>query len=630
MASKDIKYTITVDEKGAIKSINQVEGTVRKSTKSMEKNFLSLGKVISGVVVAGAIYKLGESFINAARTTENLTKRLRILTGSVEEGNRLFADMKKLASKVPFEFEKIMGAATNLAGVFKGNVDLINQWMPLITDLAAATGMSIEDVTNQVGRMLSAGAQSADMFKERGVNAFLGFKNGVSYTVADTEKMLWDSWNRTDSKFRGATDSMKDSWDGLISMIQDKWFELGNKIMENGAYDALKEVISEINGEFGEWISNKDNWDQLGQTIKDVAISMKELVGYLAEIMKYARLRSVIGTLNEAADLESMGKLGITMSDFRKMGYLERQDWLDKRKKSLLTASASDLYMPFEETNPYLLNSKKSTDDFISNNSGDDSNNKKRKLEYIPGVKEQWQLYSSPTGLTGSLEENRYGPGVEGLKRLKDRLEKEDELREEEKRREEEYTDYIQGLYDELWGEVGSAFKDTFKDLIKGTESFEDAMLSMLDRVSDALMDLAWQMALNAAASSGTGWISTIGTALGGMKKAANGAVWEGGFQAFASGGTVSKPTLGLVGEGKYNEAIVPLPDGKSIPVQMMGGGASIVNNITVTNSQPYSEQQNKSQAKEIQRQIEMSMRKYLIDEQRPGGSLNRSTMRTM
>ena len=41
-------------------------------------------------------------------------------------------------------------------------------------------------------------------------------------------------------------------------------------------------------------------------------------------------------------------------------------------------------------------------------------------------------------------------------------------------------------------------------------------------------------------------------------------------------------PTLGLMGEGKYNEAIVPLPDGKSIPVQLggrsardlMGGGA--------------------------------------------------------
>jgi|688.fasta_scaffold15202_5 tape measure domain-containing protein len=51
----------------------------------------------------------------------------------------------------------------------------------------------------------------------------------------------------------------------------------------------------------------------------------------------------------------------------------------------------------------------------------------------------------------------------------------------------------------------------------------------------------------------------------------ANGGIASGGFRAFANGGVVSGPTLGLVGEGKYNEAIVPLPDGKSIPVQMRG-----------------------------------------------------------
>jgi hypothetical protein len=73
----------------------------------------------------------------------------------------------------------------------------------------------------------------------------------------------------------------------------------------------------------------------------------------------------------------------------------------------------------------------------------------------------------------------------------------------------------------------------------------------------------------------------SLGGAVGGFaglfkpQAAANGAVWKGGFQAFANGGTVTGPTLGLVGEGKYNEAIVPLPDGKSIPVQMRGNQQS-------------------------------------------------------
>lgn len=43
----------------------------------------------------------------------------------------------------------------------------------------------------------------------------------------------------------------------------------------------------------------------------------------------------------------------------------------------------------------------------------------------------------------------------------------------------------------------------------------------------------------------------------------------------FADGGIVTSPTFAQIGEGRYNEAVVPLPDGRSIPVQMTGGGGS-------------------------------------------------------
>jgi hypothetical protein len=74
----------------------------------------------------------------------------------------------------------------------------------------------------------------------------------------------------------------------------------------------------------------------------------------------------------------------------------------------------------------------------------------------------------------------------------------------------------------------------------------------------------------------------SVGGAIGGFGKLfgvkgfATGGIATGSFsplpfKAFATGGTVAGPTLGLVGEGRFNEAIVPLPDGKSIPVQMRG-----------------------------------------------------------
>ena len=43
----------------------------------------------------------------------------------------------------------------------------------------------------------------------------------------------------------------------------------------------------------------------------------------------------------------------------------------------------------------------------------------------------------------------------------------------------------------------------------------------------------------------------------------------------YAMGGIANRPQLAMFGEGRTPEAYVPLPDGRRIPVQMNGGGAS-------------------------------------------------------
>jgi len=65
----------------------------------------------------------------------------------------------------------------------------------------------------------------------------------------------------------------------------------------------------------------------------------------------------------------------------------------------------------------------------------------------------------------------------------------------------------------------------------------------------------------------------------------ANGGVVQGGFRQYAKGGIATKPHIGLIGEGKMNEAVVPLPDGKSIPVSMPrnAGGGVQTNNVGIT-----------------------------------------------
>ena len=60
----------------------------------------------------------------------------------------------------------------------------------------------------------------------------------------------------------------------------------------------------------------------------------------------------------------------------------------------------------------------------------------------------------------------------------------------------------------------------------------------------------------------------------------ANGGIVKGGFRKYANGGIARSPHIGMIGEGRYNEAVVPLPDGRSIPVT--GGTPSGDNNVTV------------------------------------------------
>ena len=58
-------------------------------------------------------------------------------------------------------------------------------------------------------------------------------------------------------------------------------------------------------------------------------------------------------------------------------------------------------------------------------------------------------------------------------------------------------------------------------------------------------------------------------------------------LRQYAMGGIASSPQVALFGEGSMNEAYVPLPDGRRIPVEMRGGGGKVINqtvNITAAN----------------------------------------------
>ena len=100
----------------------------------------------------------------------------------------------------------------------------------------------------------------------------------------------------------------------------------------------------------------------------------------------------------------------------------------------------------------------------------------------------------------------------------------------------------------------------------------------------------------------------------------------KGGIARYAKGGIAKQPTY-LVGEGKQNEAVVPLPDNKSIPVDL-GKGAGNTNNTNITVNVADSGTDTKVEA-DGQRQLGQAINAAVLAElekqQRPGGILART-----
>lgn len=131
----------------------------------------------------------------------------------------------------------------------------------------------------------------------------------------------------------------------------------------------------------------------------------------------------------------------------------------------------------------------------------------------------------------------------------------------------------------ELTSFSASAALEASSDLLSvaflGTETAANALTASFSAAA---------IAIDAAASS-IGLSSLLG---GAAIPAAKGAVWSGGFtpiMAFARGGVATRPTIGLIGEAGQNEAIVPLPDGRSIPVTLSGSGVGVSVTVNVVNN---------------------------------------------
>ena len=122
----------------------------------------------------------------------------------------------------------------------------------------------------------------------------------------------------------------------------------------------------------------------------------------------------------------------------------------------------------------------------------------------------------------------------------------------------------VEAMHDSING-VGTAIRDGLGQAlimaVGQTENLAEAMQGLAANIVAAIGQMLVLNAIKSGLSAlggndGVGFFSILSGNFG--KKAADGAYWTGGFKAFADGGMVTRPTMGLVGEGGQPEYIIP------------------------------------------------------------------------
>ncbi len=289
---------------------------VRRDATSIKSGLRDLGKAgaqaakdlrMVAIGLSAAVGLAAKSFIGAASEAENYRVRLEGLLGSTQEGSRMFREMADYAARVPFQYREVMAAATQLSGIMDGGVDQIKAWMPLIGDLAAAAGLDLETTTGQIMRMFSAGAASADLFRERGILAMLGFQSGVQYSAAETRERLIQAWTDPESKFRDMTVALGETWQGQLGMMSDKWFKLRTAIMDSGPFDALKDKVKSLNEFLDRHMGTIEKWiNAHGDLVVAIGGSVAALTGMLATLTTLGFILPPLATA-----LKSLGNVAL-------------------------------------------------------------------------------------------------------------------------------------------------------------------------------------------------------------------------------------------------------------------------------------------------------------------------------
>ena len=260
--AKKIEVILELKDQSFKRGVNSAESSVKKlgtssgqlklggAFKSAGPSILGFTTAIAGAVAAVASVRavldgLGQS-IQAGATLENLAIQFKTLTGGAVEGAAAFDIVTEAAAKLPFSLDEIAQGSPALT-LIADKVGGLDNAIQLAAGAAASFGIDFQTSASQLQRALTSGAASADTFRERGVNAFVGLQAGATITAEETAQAFMDNFD----KITAGVGDLAQSFDGKLSMIGDAAFKVkgafGSVFNEalKGSFDFISTAFNE-------------------------------------------------------------------------------------------------------------------------------------------------------------------------------------------------------------------------------------------------------------------------------------------------------------------------------------------------------------------------------------------------
>ena len=649
---KDLKKGLS----SANKSVQRSSTDIQKSLASIGTRFNKLGSqaikfgAVASVAVGGVFVR---SVIKTGMEIEQLEIQLNNLFGSATEGKKAFEAMLDFAGQVPFTLREIQGASANLA-VVSDDAEELSKILTITGNVAAVTGLSFRQTAEQIQRSFAGGIAAADVFREKGVRAMLGFEAGATVSAEQTIAKFEEVFGKG-GKFGNVTEELSNTLAGTLTMIQDKFLAFQIAVSE-GFFAELKRQFGDLNKLLDNNLENikafgKDLGQNLGDALADIirnldriifafkilfgAVIIGQLQAFILTVHKVTKAITGLNIVMRANPI--LMSLGLIAT-----GFILFRDEVNKTDEAIKSANKN--IREFEEARKegrvvpmgqgtFRIREKAEDefdlDQFRRNAQTALAENEKlilaqkriKELGFDEQLKEE-------KGVAESVAEERRKKLLESLKEqekiflegLESRNKMEVQANEE---RILELEDQMQKQMD-IFNNAGDAISKAFSDAIVHGKDFKDAMYNVFQSVIAQVIQLIAQLLIvqpildNISKSIQGQGGSGIGGFIGSAAKNFFGGFFGGGK---AAGGNVMANTPYLVGE-KGPEIFTPQNSGRIIPNNQIGGGGTVNQTLQISTGVA---QTVRAEVMNLMPVIKQETLAAVVDARRKGGSFART-----